>query len=425
MIHVGNTARLRNFFRVKLRQQGMQKKLTIDDLALFGGKPLFAHVRPIGQLAVPDEARFFALAEKAFERRCLAGGPIAAELEDRLAHLHGVRHCIANANATLALIILIHVLAKGRRGEVIMPAFTYPGLPHIAKWAGQVPRFCDIDRETHALAPSAVEAAVGSKTTVILGVHQVNSPCFIDELTEISARTGVDLIFDSVHGAHCTYQGRPIGQFGRAEVFSLHATKLLNGFEGGYITTNDDSLADTLRAFRNFGFRSGAKAETLGMNSKLNEIHAALALSCLDHQGQVIARNKERYEAYQAAFEGLPGLSWVRYPDDGEQWNYEFALLDVGEGWPLTRDQTITLMRSENALARPYYDPPLHLSPHVPKGLETPSLPVTEELSKRFIQMPVGERLSFEDISRLGALFRFFRQNAVGIAKRMPTQGTI
>lgn len=396
-------------------------KSRVDDLAIFGGQPTFPTVRPIGQLALPDRQKFFGYAREIFQRRRLTNnGPVLQMLEARLAELHDVNHCVAFANATIALIVLIRHLAGSRRGEVIMPAFTYPGLPHIAQWAGQLPRFCDIDRATHALSPAATAEALNEQTTVILGVHQVNSPCFIDEFTEISARSGVPLIFDSVHGVMCTHQGKPLGGFGAAEVFSLHATKLINGFEGGYITTNDSNLAEALCRLRNFGFTGEDTVVDMGLNGKLNELHAAAALSCLDSLDSVADRNRERYEAYQAAFSGLPGLDWVRYDDTGQRpWNYEFSLLDVGKEWSLTRDDTVQLLRMENALARPYYSPPLHLSAHCPAGIEVPNLPVTEELAGRFIQMPVGELVSLEDIKELSDLFAFFRDNGPEITERL------
>src|SRR6185312_12524528 len=213
-------------------REGVPKQ-SVDDIAALGGTPLFSTIRPIGQLALPDQKQFFELAREIFDRRRLTNnGPVVQELERQLAKLHGVSQCIAYVNATVALIALIKIIGGPEGGEVILPAFTYAGLPHIVQWAGHIPRFCDIETESHALSPASVEQAIGPETRVILGVHQVNSPCHIDELTALAKRHEIPLIFDSVHGVACTHRGKPIGGFGLAEVFSLHATKMLNGFEG-------------------------------------------------------------------------------------------------------------------------------------------------------------------------------------------------
>lgn len=396
------------------------KKQKVDDLAMFGGKPLFDSWRPFGQLALPEEEKFFAFARSIYAcKRITNNGPLVRELEHRLAVMHQVEHCIAFANACLALILLMEIIANNRQGEVIMPAFTYAGLPHLAQWAGQRPCFCDVDWKSHTLDPAKVEKAICKDTTAILAVHNVNSPCRIDELEKLSNSREIPLIFDSVHGIHCTYRGHPIGAFGRAEVFSLHATKLLNGFEGGYITTNDNHLANTLRLKRHLGINGETEVSFLGLNAKLNEIHAASALTCLEDLPRVIDRNHQRLLAYHEHFQGIPGLSFVPYQDENERMNYEFALLVVDTSWPIKRDMIVELLRAENALARPYYSPPLHLSAHCPDFITPPALPVTEQLSRTIINMPVGELLNLEDIAQLGEFFRFLYKDAYAITERL------
>lgn len=401
-----------------------QAKHRLEDLALFGGKPQFARLLPIGQLAMPDQDRFFALAREIYaNQRLTNNGPLVQRLEARLAELHNVKRCIAFANASLAIVALLRHLAGDRHGEVIMPAFTYVGLPHLAQWAGLMPRFCDVDAETHTLNPAAVAAAIGKQTSAIMGVHQVNAPCHINALSEIADAHGIPLIFDAVHGIGCTHQGKVIGGFGRAEVFSLHATKLLNGFEGGYITTDDETLAEAMRLMRNFGFSGESEVTTLGLNAKLNELHAACGLAGIDRLPDIIASNRERVAAYRDAFAAIPGLRWLPYGNDGEARNYEFALLSVPPEWPLRRDELVALIRAEGALARAYYSPPVHLSSHCPPEART-MLPVTERLAGEFIQMPVGELVGPEEVSSLARLFVFMHDHAVEIHQRLAQGAT-
>src|SRR6185503_180800 len=115
---------------------------------------------------------------------------------------------------------------------------------HALKWMGLKPVFCDIDHRTHNLDPDQVMKAITTKTSGILGVHLWGRPCAVDELTKIAQKSRLKLMFDAAHAFGAAAGGRKIGAFGNAEVFSFHATKVFNTFEGGAITTNDDALAE-------------------------------------------------------------------------------------------------------------------------------------------------------------------------------------
>lgn len=403
---------------------GAAMKRDIDDLALFGGEPLFAEPRPIGQLDSPDLDDYLALVRKAFANRHLTnGGQLVQALEERLAGEHQVRHCVSVANAGLGLMMLMQIFGGGRPGEVVMPAFSYRGLPHFARWAGLEPRYCDVDPATHGLDPRAVAAAIGPATTSILGVCNANSPGDIDGLCEVAGQAGIPIFFDSVYALGSTYQGRPLGGSGRAEVFSIHATKLLNGFEGGYVTTNDDGLADLLRWQRNFSLPAlrppgAADADhVIGLNAKLNELHAAMALCSLERLDGVIDRNRRRYKAYREHCVRIPGVSVLPYLDDhAERRNYQIVILDIADAFGCTRDHLLAVLRAEGCAIGPYYSPPLH---RWAPARELPDLPVTDHLAGRLLQLPVGEMVDHRDIERLGELLAFVAGNAERIAARL------
>jgi dTDP-4-amino-4,6-dideoxygalactose transaminase len=408
----------------------MEKK-TINDLAIFSGPRLFDSLRSIGQLTAPPVEAYLEILRTVYEARNLTNdGALVRRLEANLCDYHGVQNCIALANAGLGLTMLAQVFAGGRAGEVIMPAFSFRGLPHFVRWAGQIPRFCDVDETTHGLDPASVAAVISDRTTSILAVANFNSPGCIDELSELGDRHGIPVFLDSVYGLGCTYKGVMLGGYGRAEVYSLHATKLLNGFEGGYVTTNDDNLAEVLRWQRNFTF-PGWRPETLeagchvlGTNAKLNELHAGMALLSLERLQQTIERNKSRYKVYQEIFNGLEGLTLLSCGDEtGEQRNYEMVIVELGAGWPLDREQTLSLLRAEGCAIGPYYSPALHRSEHCPPGCGDLALPVAESLSNRYLQMPVGEQMSTGDINALGGLLRFARRHGEAISARLKTAG--
>lgn len=408
-------------------------KTIVEDLALLGGRKLFKQARPVGQLDAPPVEEYLALLKTSFDASWLSNdGPLVNQLEEKLCVYHKVQNVVAVANAALGLTMLTNIFSDGRKGEVIMPAFSYRGLPHFVQWAGQLPHFCDVDSVTHGLDPKAVEKSINKQTTSILAVCNFNSPGHLEELCEISDKHEIPLFLDSVYGLGCTNRGELLGGFAKAEVYSAHATKLLNGFEGGYITTNNDELADVLRWQRNFtlpGLRPEGISDygqVLGVNAKLNELHAAMALLSLERLDDVIARNQQRYEAYRDILNAIPGLSILPCLDsETEKHNYQLVVAEVAEGWPFTRDETVKLLRSEGMAIGPYYSPSLHQSEHAPAGMPVPYLPVSEELSRRFFQLPVGELVSIDDIHRIGRFLVFINHNRERIMGRLNLSGSI
>jgi len=403
------------------------KKNTIEDLAIFSGHRLFEKLRSIGQLSAPPVEEYLELLRLPYESRILTNdGILVRKLEENLCSYHDVSNCVAVANAALGLTMLSQIFAGDRKGEVIMPAFSFRGLPHFAAWAGQTTRFCDVDPKSHCLDPASVESAINDRTTSILSVCNFNSPGLLDELCKLGEQYEIPVFLDSVYGLGCTYKGTMLGRFGRAEVYSTHATKLLNGFEGGYITTNDDKLAEILRWQRNFtfpGLRPATEYEfqnVLGINAKLNELHAAMALLSLESLDSTMAANKSRYLAYCEVIGAIPGVEIFPCDHDhGEKRNYEMVLVEFEEGWPLTRDEVLAILKAEGCAIGPYYSPALHKSRYYPQSIDDIHLPVAEGLAQRFLQLPVGEQMSVDDINILGQLFRFLGQHGEAISRRL------
>lgn len=332
------------------------------------------------------------------EGRFCGDGSKVLELEARLADYHGVRSCVAVANAGLGLFLLLRHNAR-RDGEVLLPAFTFRGLPHFVRMAGQRPHFCDVDRRSHALDPAAVESVISRRTTAVLAVWNFNAPPAIAQLFELARASGVPLFLDSVYGVGSSFMGVRAGGHGSAEVFSLHATKLINGFEGGYITTNEPELAEELRKMRT------GRAE-------LNELHAAMALLSLDALSKTIERNRERFELYREAFHDLDGVTLLEYPSgDSSTASYQLVVAKIGAPWPLRRDQMVDILRAEGAAINPYYSPPLHLGR---------TLPVTAELAECFLQLPSGELVLAQDIERLAEFLAFIQAHGDEIRRRLP-----
>ncbi|MBI3922077.1 MAG: aminotransferase class I/II-fold pyridoxal phosphate-dependent enzyme [Armatimonadetes bacterium] len=393
---------------------------TIDDLAIFGQEPTFQEPLHVGGPNIGDRARLMARFSDLLDRRWLTNhGPYVQELERQICNLLGVKHCIAMCNGTIALEIAIRAL--GLKGEVIVPSFTFIATAHALQWQEIIPVFCDIDPETHNLNPECVEQMITPRTTGILGVHVWGRPCAIEELSEIARRRNLRLMFDAAHAFGCSHKGTMIGNFGEVEVFSFHATKFFNTFEGGAVVTHNGDLAKKIRLMSNFGFAGYDRVIYLGTNGKMNEVSAAMGLTSLENLDDFIAVNYRNYRQYQTELAGLPGLRMETY-NESEKNNYQYIVLEIDEAATgLSRDLVVEILHAENILARRYFYPGCHRMepyrsyfPHA--GL---LLPETEKVSQRCLLLPTGTGVSSNDISVVCQILRLVTTSGPEIHRRL------
>jgi dTDP-4-amino-4,6-dideoxygalactose transaminase len=376
-------------------------------LAVLGGAPTFARPLHVGRPNVGVRAELYRRFDEMFDRYWLTNdGPFVKEFERRIAAYVGVEHCMATSSATVALAIAVRAL--GLIGEVIVPSYTFVATAHALQWHEITPIFCDIDPDTHNLDPRKVERMITSRTSGIIGVHLWGRAAPVEELDRIARRRGLALLFDSAHAFGCSHRGRMLGSFGRCEIFSFHATKFVNSFEGGAIVTNDGFLAEQVRRMRNFGFAGPDNVICVGTNGKMCEASAAMGLNSFDSMDQFVSVNRHNYDAYSHALAGLDGLTLVRY-DPAERNNYQYVVVEVdADRFGLTRDELVAVLHRENVLARRYFFPGCHRMepyrsnfPHA--GL---LLPETNRVAAQVCLLPNGTSVSLRDIQVIGDLIR-------------------
>jgi len=385
-----------------------------------GGRPAFAEPLHVGRPNIGDRRRLYERLDDMLDRRWLSNnGTYVREFEQRIADLVGVRHCIAMCNATVALEITSRAL--GLAGEVIVPSFTFVATAHALQWQQITPVFGDIDPATHNLDPAKVESLITPRTTGIVGVHVWGRPCAVEALQEIADRRGLRLMYDAAHAFACSHGGRMIGCFGDAEVFSFHATKFLNSFEGGAVVTNDDDLAGRIRLMKNFGFSGYDNVIHVGINGKMSEISAAMGLTSLESLDEIIGTNLRNYACYREGLQGIPGIELVAL-DQNERNNYQYVVLEVDAAEAgLSRDELVQVLHAENVLARRYFWPGCHrMEPYrsyFPRaGL---LLPETERMVTRTLQLPTGTAVSADDIEAVSAIIRAAAEAAPAVRRAL------
>jgi dTDP-4-amino-4,6-dideoxygalactose transaminase len=305
----------------------------------------------------------------------------------------GVRNSITICNATIALEIAIKSL--GMKGEVIVPSFTFVATAHSLQWQGITPVFCDISFKNHCIDTKKIEKLITSRTTGIIGVHIWGIPCEIDVLKKIANKHNIKLMFDSAHAFGSQYKGQYLGNFGELEVFSFHATKFLNSFEGGVITTNNDELADKLRLMRNFGFKGFDNVIYLGTNGKMTEVCAAMGITSLESISLLIKKNKANYFLYDKYLENIPGIELINYSET-EKRNYQYIIIEVNEKiLGVSRDILMKILHSENIIARRYFYPGCHNMEPYKSDIDysSSSLVRTIKVSNRILSLPTGSEI--------------------------------
>lgn len=399
-------------------------KERLDDLAILGGAPAFAEMLHVGRPNIGSREKILERIGDLLDRRWLTNnGPYVQEFERRIEELVGAKHCIAMCNATIALEIAIRAL--GLTGEVIVPSFTFVATAHALQWQEITPVFCDIDPITHTMDPKKVEDLITPRTSGIIAVHTWGRPAAIEELSEIASGHDLRLLFDAAHAFACSHNGRMIGTFGNAEVFSFHATKFFNTFEGGAVLTNDDDLAARIRLMKNFGFSGQDNVIYIGTNGKMSEVSAAMGLSSLESLDDFVSVNRANYLCYKQQLSGIPGISLIAY-DESEKCNYQYIVTEIDEPrMGISRDLLVRVMQAENVAARRYFFPGCHrMEPYrsyFPHARLL--LPETEKLADRVMLLPTGTAVGAEDIETIRSIIGVAAGRGTEIESRLSHEG--
>lgn len=363
-------------------------------------KPLF-----VGYPNVGDREAFDELVDGIFERNWFTNnGVLVQRLEQTLSEYLEVKHCVLVCNATIGLQLVCQVL--GLKGEVIVPAYTFVATAHAARTVGLDVVFADTLPDTHLIDPASVEKLVNAKTAAIVGVHLWGNCCDVPGITAIAEKHGVPHMYDAAHAFGCRYNGRSVGSFGLCEVFSFHATKFFNTFEGGAITTDDDDLANSLRRSRNFGFIGPDSVVALGTNAKMSEICAAMGLANFPSVKKFIDKNRANHSLYAEGLAGVPGIRLLDYADQ-EQSNWQYIVIEVdAEKFGCARDDLYCELQKHKVIAKRYFKPGVHKMEPYCSTQPKVSLDVTERLCEQVLCLPNGCGIDDADINRVCNVIR-------------------
>ncbi|MBV8280520.1 MAG: DegT/DnrJ/EryC1/StrS family aminotransferase [Candidatus Eremiobacteraeota bacterium] len=312
----------------------------------------------VAQPMLPDLKDVQPLLSEIWRTKILTnGGPLHERLENELRRYLDVPTAKLCNNGTVALLIALKLFDLPAGSEVVTTPLTFAATAHAVHWNSLIPVFVDVDPETLTIDPASAEKAITKNTSAILAVHVYGTVCDLDALQRIADKHGVRLLYDAAHAFGTTVNGRSIGSFGDASVFSFHATKLFHTAEGGLITTNRAMDRDPICLLRNFGIKNEEEVVGVGINGKLNEIQAAIGLLNLPLvQGERLRRAGLR-EKYRAFLEPIRGIRLQpRQPGITSSEQYFPIVVDVA-AFGRSRDDLYHGLKKRGIYSRKYFHP--------------------------------------------------------------------
>jgi hypothetical protein len=327
------------------------------------------------------------------------------DFEAALGAYLGVRHAIGVADGTVALKMALTLAGIGHGDEVIVPSHTFIATASAVNQVGGTPVLCDCGPDSMIDVESA-RRVVTSKTRAIMPVQLNGRTCDMDAVEAFAAEHNLKIVEDSCQAMGATYRGRQAGTFGVAGSFSFFPAKTLGCFgDGGALILDDDALAEQARELRDHGRGSDGKVHRFGINGRLDNIQAAILHVKLKRYDQAIERRRAIARIYDARLTGIEGLLLPRGPDAD---NIRF---DIFQNYEIQADRREALRAS---LAEAGIGTILQWGGHMIHQFEDLGLradaPYAEEMSKRYMMLPMHPMLSDDDVNYVcDAVIRFYQ----------------
>jgi dTDP-4-amino-4,6-dideoxygalactose transaminase len=319
------------------------------------------------------------------------GAEVAAfEQEFSEALLDGRPTVAVNAGTT-GLHLGLLAAGVGPGDEVIVPSFTFAATANSVALTGATPVFADIEPNHYCLDPEHVASLVTERTKGIMPVHLYGHPADMTALGEVARRHGLAIYEDAAQAHGATLHGRPVGTFGTFAMFSLYPTKNMTSGEGGMVSTSDGDVEHRLRLLRNQGMLRAYENEVVGFNGRMTNLHAAIGRVQLTKVADWTRTRQANARHFDANLDGVvvPAVA------EGATHVYHQYTIRV----PEDRDGFVTALKAEHQVGSGVYYPiPNH---RLPSFNRTEDLPVTEQLCREVLSLPVHPSLDDEDLDRI------------------------
>ena len=346
-----------------------------------------------------------------------ATGPEIKEFEEKIARYIGRKYAVAFNSGTSALhaILLAYGIEQG--DEVIVPSFTFISTANAPLFVGAKPVFAEIEDRTYSLDPEDVKERITSKTKAIMPIHYGGSPCMhIKELKEIAEDNDLLLIEDAAESLGAKIGNEKVGSFGDAAMFSFCQNKVITTGEGGVIVTDSKEIYEKLKLICSHGrletgnyFTSSGQIDyiALGYNFRMPTIIAALGISQLNKIEKISEMRREKAFYYSSELSKMGGIKPPNIPENFYH-VYQMYTIQVENN---LRDNLRRYLANKGVFTKIYFDP-VHLTQFYRKkfGYKEGDLPITEEISKKVLTLPLYPDLNAEEIDYIIKNIKMFRE---------------
>lgn len=321
------------------------------------------------------------------------------ELSRRLEDYLKVKNISLFTNGHMALELVLQAL--NLKGEVITTPFTFASTTHAIVRNGLTPVFCDINEQDYTMDVDRIEELITDNTSAIVPVHVYGTPCDVNRIEAIAKKHNLKVIYDAAHAFGVEINGRGIGSFGDASMYSFHATKVYNTIEGGAIATADDELITKLWRLKDFGIKDEETIDGIGANAKMNEFCAVMGLCNLKHVDEEIAKRKQVSERYRSHLEGVDGIKLLTIKE-GVKTNYAYFPIVVDEKiFGCDRNRIKDVLAQNGVGVRKYFYPLVSDMDCYKGRFDSVSLPVAKWVSDRVLTIPMFADLELADVDRI------------------------
>lgn len=342
----------------------------------------------------------YAVIRKVLESGQYILGPHVSDLEKKIAQYHGVSKAIGVASCTDALHLTIDACGIDQGDEVITTPFTFFATVEAILYTGATPVFVDIEPDTLNINTHKIETHITKKTKAILPVHLFGHPVDMDKVMQIAKKYRLKVIEDCAQSFGAHLNERKLGSFGDAGCFSFYPSKNLGGYgDGGMIILNNSRMAERIKKLRNHGSPGSYRHETVGFNSRLDEIQAGILLVKLNRLEKYTQKRRHNAALYSHLL-----TNKVTCPVEREGSYHVFHQYTIRSP---RRDKIQERLKEEGIASVVYYPVPLHLQKALRfLGYQKRDFPVAEKVSKEVLSLPMYPELEESTIQKIADVIR-------------------
>lgn len=320
-------------------------------------------------------------------------GPKHNQLKDKVKDFLKVDNVELFVNGHLGLVCLLKAFEL--KGEIITTPFTFASTTNAIVQAGCTPVYCDV-KSDYTIDESKIESLITDKTVAILGVHVYGNICDVDAIQKIADNHNLKVIYDAAHVFGVEYNGKGIGSYGDASMFSFHATKVFHTIEGGCVVFKNQDLSQNLSKQRNFGIVN-EELNCFGTNAKMNEFQASMGLCNLRHIDEELALREKVYKRYTSNLQDIKGIKLLDLHKNLKPNFAYFPILVDKEKFGMDRDELCTKLATHNIYARKYFYPLVSENKEFTID-ESEKTPMAKYYSRNVLCLPMYAHLNIDDV---------------------------